>query len=364
VTQTTPAGRVRAFGYFVIAGVYFLFAEVVSGHAASGLVSGEWHEFAERTILLFLLLIGYGAMGRAFQHQPKPLAAMGLVFRGGWRREFGLGAALGWGMLIVSILPLVLTGGLMVTVWLSPHQLFLLVIDVLLLAVASLGEEIAFRGYPFQRLMDAMGPFLATLVLSALFGMAHMFNPDASRPSVMVAIFAGWLLSAAYLRTRALWMGWGWHFAWNASMGLIFGLPVSGITRFSPVIQSNTIGPLWITGGEYGPEASTVTAVVMLLGVIVLFRITRDYAYKHAQPVIVAAGMPVDLDAMSSALAPHHPAAATSAETTLVQIESVGRDPAISPPFRGAPWETHSASGPADQPDDSPLPPGPRHADQ
>ena len=350
--ETTASGRVRAFGYFIIAGIYYFFAQVVAAHAARGLVSGDWYELVERIVLLFLLLIGYTAMGRVFQRQHKPIEAMGLVFRAGWQREFAVGAALGWGMQVVSILPMVLIGGLIVTVWAAPHQFVILGIDILLLAVTALGEEVVFRGYPFQRLIQAMGPLLATLVLSALFGMAHALNPASSRLSITIAIFAGWLLSAAYLRTRALWLSWGWHFAWNASMGLVFGLPVSGITRFSPVIQSNTIGPLWITGGEYGPEASTVTVVVMLIGLIVLFRITRDYAYKYAQPVIVAAGAPVNLDAARPPAVPSHSNPAAPVEAIVVEPAPGTDAPAIS---LGKKIEPLPNGGPVDQEENSPI---------
>ena len=155
-----------------------------------------------------------------FNRQRQPIRGMGLVFRPGWQREFGLGAALGWGMLVASILPLVLTGGLIITFWSIPRQFGILLIDLLLLAVASLAEEVAFRGYPFQRLIDAMGPTLATIVFSFAFAGLHMFNPSANRASFLITVFSSWLLSVAYLRTRALWVCWGWHFAWNASMCL------------------------------------------------------------------------------------------------------------------------------------------------
>jgi uncharacterized protein len=171
-------------------------------------------------------------------------------------------------------------------------------------------------------LIEAMGPTMATIVSSLVFAGLHIFNPDANRASFLITVFSSWLLSVAYLRTRALWVCWGWHFAWNASMCLLFGLPVSGITEFSPVIQSNTVGPTWITGGDYGPEASMVTAVVLIIGIFIVYRATRSYAYLYAQPVIVPAGIPVDLDAMSRTLAPHHPVdpQPLPAGATLVQI--------------------------------------------
>jgi uncharacterized protein len=334
VTQSTAADRVRALGFVIIAAIYFYFAEVVSIHAANGLATGPWFPLIERGILLFLLVVGYASMAYVWNRQRDPISGMGLVFRPGWRREVALGAALGWSMLIASILPLVLSGGLIVTFWTIPGQFGTLFLDFLVLAVAALGEEVAFRGYPFQRLIDAVGPTMATIVSSLAFAALHMFNPNANRASFLFTVFCSWLLSIAYLRTRALWVCWGWHFAWNASMCLLFGLPVSGITQFSPVVQSNTIGPLWMTGGDYGPEASAVAAIVVLFGILFVYRATRKLSYLHAQPVIVAAGIPVDLDTMSATLAPHH------AETTieepagvkLVQIELAPPRPRMQEP--------------------------------
>ena len=340
MTDLTAADRVRAFGYVILALVYFYLAQSISVHAASGLSSGVWLPVVERIILLFLLVIGYAAMGRSLNRQGHPLRDMGLVFRPRWQREFGLGAALGWGMLVASILPLVFTGGLIITFWLVPRQFGILLVDLLLLAVAALAEEVAFRGYPFQRLIEAMGPTLATIVFSFVFAVLHMFNPGANRASFVITVVSGWLLSVAYLRTRALWVCWGWHFAWNASMCVLFGLPVSGLTQFSPVIQSNTVGPAWITGGDYGPEASAVTAVVLLIGIFIVYRTTRGYAYLYAQPVILPAGIPVNLDAMSRSLAPHHPVDSQPAPagTALVQIESLSRpSPSPSLPVSSAP---------------------------
>jgi membrane protease YdiL (CAAX protease family) len=333
LTQFTAADRVRAFGYVIIAAVYFYIAESISVHAASGLSTGVWFPLIERCILLFLLVVGYASMAFALNRQRDPVRGMGLVFRPGWRREFALGGALGWGMLVVSILPMVLNGGMIITFWAIPRQFGILFIDLLMLAVASLAEEVAFRGYPFQRLIDAMGPTMATIVSSLAFAALHMFNPSANRASFLFTVFCSWLLSVAYLRTRALWVCWGWHFAWNASMCLLFGLPVSGITQFSPVIQSNTVGPAWMTGGDYGPEASGVAVLVILFGIIVVYRSTRRLAYLYTQPVIVPAGIPVELNAMSASLAPHHPVAPLpAAGTTLVQIETPSRPQAVEPP--------------------------------
>lgn len=280
--------RVRAFAYFVIAVIYFFFSQIVA-HIASQFLSPHWAELMERVFLVILLLVGYGFMGRAFESQEHPLVAMGLGRHRGWQEEFGRGAAFGWAMLIASILPMLFVGGLLFSFDSSFHQYLVLLFDLVVLLAASLAEEIAFRGYPFQRLIEALGPFWATLLLSAVFGLAHILNPSSSSVSIVITMVAGWFLSIAYLRTRALWFPWGWHFAWNVSMALLFGLPISGLTRFAPVVQSSTIGPAWLTGGFYGPEASVITLIVMLLAIPVLFLATRGYAARRAQPAVAPA---------------------------------------------------------------------------
>ena len=331
----TFAARIRAFLWFIIAAIYFFFAQEVAIHAARGLVSGDALELANRSILLFLLVFGYAAMGLIAQHQRHPINAMGLVRRPGWGREFALGSAIGWAGMVVCVLPIALIGGLVVTFYTAQRQFTLVFLDLAILAVAALAEEVAFRGYPFQRLIEATNPTIATIFISLLFGAIHLFNPGSTFASTVVTIFAGWLLAVMYLRTRALWVAWGFHFTWNATMGILFGLPISGITKFSPVIASNAIGPLWITGGDYGPEGSLICAIVILVLIFVTIRATRDLSYRYAQPVIVPGGIPVDIDAISrrqheAAMGPQTPAAPQIIQISGVQ--SPGREETLASP--------------------------------
>jgi membrane protease YdiL (CAAX protease family) len=337
--RTPGAHRFRSLLYFVLSVVYFLFANWLASSAANGLSSGDWKELLYRFILLFLLLVGFWAMGYAFQRQRTPLKSMGLVRRPTALREFGVGAAFGWGAMVVCVLPIALFGGITLTFWTGPRQFLLLGIDLLTLLVAALVEEVAFRGYPFQRLIEAMGPVLATLTISAIFALVHLGNPDTTMASTLVTLLAGWLFAIAYLRTRALWLPWGLHFAWNASMGTLFGLPVSGLRIFSPVISATPHGPFWLTGDGYGPEGSLITVLVMIVSLGVMMWVTRDFAFEYAQPVIVPGGIPVDIDA---AAARQHQAAmgspAEAAAPKLVQILPLGG--AAEPVSRSEPSET------------------------
>ncbi len=187
--------------------------------------------------------------------------------------------------------PMALGGALYVRLWAQPRAVWLLLLNLVTLAVAALAEEVAFRGYPYRRLIEGVGPVAATVGMSLLFGLVHLFNPAATWTSVLVTMLAGLLLSVAWLRTHGLWMGWGLHFAWNACIGVLFGLPVSGINDFASVVQTRAFGRLWLTGGDYGPEGAVFTGVVLLIGVAVVVRITRDYAWDYTFKPIVARGV-------------------------------------------------------------------------
>jgi hypothetical protein len=179
--------------------------------------------------------------------------------------------------------------------WMAPRSFWLAFLSLAMLAVSALVEEVAFRGYPFRRLIEIVGPTWATILMSSFFGLLHAFNPDATWISVLITILAGVLLSIAWLRTHGLWLGWGLHFAWNASMGVLFGLPVSGIVDFSSLVQTRAIGRTWLTGGDYGPEAAFFTLLVLVVGIIVVVLVTRDYSWNYTRKPIIAAGYPMDV---------------------------------------------------------------------
>lgn len=321
-SRRTTAQRLWALFSFLLAAGLYLFAQTIAASAANGLSSGLANPLAYSCVLLFLLLTFYWAMGFALQRQRTPLRSMGIIRRQTAPAEFGLGAAIGWSGMVACVLPIALLGGITVTFWTSGRQFGLLVLDTAVLLVASLVEEVAHRGYPFQRLIEAIGPVMATLVLSGIFALEHLGNPGADLGSTVVTMLAGWLFAIAYLRTRALWLPWGLHFAWNASMCLLFGLPVSGRRDLSPVISSNAHGPFWLTGDGYGPEGGSIAIFVLLALIGFLYYFTRDYAYDYAQPVVVPGGMPVEIEAAANRL--HEEAMASPAAIsapTLIQIQ-------------------------------------------
>ena len=322
--------------------MYAFVAGAIARHAANGLTSGDWVPLLDRLFMLFLLVVGFSALGLGFSRQRGPQRSMGqiagLVSRPGMWHEFGTGSAVGWGLLLLTVVPSVFIGGLSVTLWTGAHQWFLLILDLLVLATAALCEELIFRGYPFQRLMDAIGTTLATVLISVCFVVVH-YQPDMPHAAVFALFLLSLILCIAYLRTRAVWLPWGLHFAWNAAMGPLFGLPLSGYhgftSGFSPVVQSLPLGPDSLTGADYGPEGSVVAVLVLCFGLWLIMRVTREYASRYGYPEIIPGGIPVDIDGAArrqheTAMGPVQPA-----EPRLIQIANL--PPAAAPPEAEAP---------------------------
>jgi hypothetical protein len=91
--------------------------------------------------------------------------------------------------------------------------------------------------------------------------------------AIAIMVEAGVFLSAAYMLTRRLWLPIGIHAGWNFAQGGIFGVSVSG-TGATGILQSTLTGPVWLSGGEFGAEASVVAiAICGTLGIALFFRV-------------------------------------------------------------------------------------------
>ena len=134
----------------------------------------------------------------------------------------------------------------------------------LALAAGSAAEEILFRGYGFQILMAAVGPFAAIVPVGVLFGLLHTGNPNVLWFGIVNTAGFGILFGYAFLRSRDLWLPIGLHFGWNFTLPL-FGVNVSGLKMEMTGHRMVWTAGVWWSGGDYGPEASVLTSAVLIL---------------------------------------------------------------------------------------------------
>jgi membrane protease YdiL (CAAX protease family) len=309
-----------------VALLYAWIATIIATHGAAGLVGERWEPLAQAAMLVFLLLIGYAGFGITFDKQKKPFAEQGLPLRLGWKRELGLGLAFGWALALIAVLPMVFIGGIVIRLHLGAWDWVTLVAELAFFALATLAEEIVFRGYAFQKLVKAAGGFNAALVFAAIYAIIQARVPGANLLSTSVSYIFSLLLAAAYLRSRALWVSWGVNFGWKASRALLFGLTIAGVNQHSPVVIGDPVGPFWLTGGGYGLDASWTALVLLIVALPIIFRLTRDLNFYYNAPVIEPGGIPVEIGA---AVQKQHDEAmgTTATPPPLVQIVPLPKNP-------------------------------------
>jgi len=264
--RVRPAWRALVFVFGYIALVALGFAGII------GVFGDQWLGPYREMALLANGFIGLAAgclaswiFLRAFDR--RSFRTLGLWFYAGWGRELWLGLLAGVGLLTLVVAPFLLAGRLEFTgIKLElPHALRALVWSLLLFVPNAANEEVLFRGYPFQRLVEAWGRIPPVVLLSALFGLAHLTNPAHTWIATANTAIVGVFLALLYLKTRGLWLPIGFHFSWNFAMGFGCSLPVSGLVLNRQPWAVAIGGPVWLTGGNYGPEGSVLTTAVFVV---------------------------------------------------------------------------------------------------
>jgi membrane protease YdiL (CAAX protease family) len=301
----TPAARPRQrprtlqLALFIAAVSWYFCARQLAQSAAEGLAYrfdlGDEQGLIQAILSLFLVIVGI-ALLRGIERRRAPLRmVLGLPRRKTSREEWATGVAIGWGLAVASVIPMALARTLNVQLWTSPRAFLLVGLSVATLGAVTLAKDMGVHGYAFQRLIDAIGPVRATILMALLAAVYTAFKPGTSLTAITVGVLSSVLLSLCWLRTQGVWLMWGLHFAWAASTGVLFGLPLSGDPSFSSVVDTRAAGPLWLTGGDYGPAAATLSIFFLLAAIPILVRITTDYAWDYTHPPLIPAGYDVTI---------------------------------------------------------------------
>jgi uncharacterized protein len=151
-------------------------------------------------------------------------------------------------------------------------------IQLILMLLVSTSEEMVFRGYLLNNLMESFGKQKALVASAGLFTLAHVFNPEITPIGIANIFLGGALLGINFIYTRSLWFSIGLHFGWNFIQGYLLGFAVSGYNA-PTLLQQELKGHPVLTGGAFGVEGSIVTTGLLLAGLSLLyFMYERKYA--------------------------------------------------------------------------------------
>ena len=268
-------GRLRA-GWRIL----LYLALLVLLHLAAGYL-GRWLPRAPLGWTSYVLLIAVGLLaGWALlvRFDGRPPGALGFALTRATLPEIVTGFGIGAALLVLAALPLFGTDTVHFEADSGDAGAYLASLTLTLgfFALAAAFEEVWFRGYAFQALVEGIGVWPAILLSSALFSFFHADNPNVDAIALANIFLAGILLALAYLRTRSLWFATAVHAGWNWTMSSALGFPVSGLVMLdTPMYDTVETGPDWWTGGAFGPEAGIVGTAAMIAGIAWLLRTGR-----------------------------------------------------------------------------------------
>lgn len=257
----------RIVGYLLLsAGAGMMLARIAAA------IGGRVADLATFPVLLgSALLAGWGMLALVDRRRP---GALGFALEPAAAKDSVTGLGIGGAMLGAAVALLAVAS---MARWVAddgtmPEYVAALATSFLFFAVAAAAEEVMFRGYAFQALVQGIGVWPAVLVSSALFAALHGNNPNVTWVALANIFLAGVMLAVAYLRTRSLWFATAVHLGWNWTMASLLDFPVSGLVRDMPLYTARETGPDWVTGGPFGPEAGIAASLTIVLGTVWMWR--------------------------------------------------------------------------------------------
>lgn len=215
-------------------------------------------------VLTVVVLVAYRSYVKIVERRP-----VSELSRPGFARELAAGVVFGALLFSMTIGVIAALGGFHV---MGTNGWYPLLAALPGFILAAVFEEVLIRGVVFRILELWVGSWIALAFSAALFGFLHVFSPGANlQSSAAIMLEAGILLAAAYMLTRRLWFCIGIHFAWNFTQGSIFSVSVSG-HAMTGLLQSQMTGPVWLTGGAFGAEASIVAVVICTIAGLLFLR--------------------------------------------------------------------------------------------
>jgi hypothetical protein len=111
--------------------------------------------------------------------------------------------------------------------------------------------------------------------MAGYFLLTHLNNPGMTGDIKVLAsiniFIASLVFGLAFIRTKSLAMPLGLHFMANLMQGGVLGFGVSGTEQSGLLAPVFSKVPIWLTGGQFGLEASILGLVCVVL-IFVLFQ--------------------------------------------------------------------------------------------
>jgi uncharacterized protein len=131
--------------------------------------------------------------------------------------------------------------------------------------MVGLLEEYLTRGYALYTLADGIGFWPAAIVMAVVFAWAHMGNGGENRIGIAGVFLYAIFSSVTLRRTGNLWLAVGAHAGWDWGQSFFYGVSDSGLQAPGHLLNAQSHGPDWLSGGSVGPEGSVLALILWAL---------------------------------------------------------------------------------------------------
>jgi uncharacterized protein len=262
----------------MVAALGFAFGFVLQGWHPRG-AAVLWANMVGKFMELMTAVVPALIMAKV---EKRPFDSYGLPVRKAFGKPFWVGAV--WGIIAITLLLLGIRGlhgfyfghfalhGVRILKFALFWGAFFLLV--------GLFEEFLLRGYALFTLTTGIGFWPAAVLLSLLFGSAHMNNPGETWTGELAAALIGLFFCLTLRRTGDLWFAVGFHASFDWGETFLFSVPNSGMVSPGHLLNSSFQGPRWLTGGTVGPEGSVFVFVLIALLWVAFDRLYPEVKYR------------------------------------------------------------------------------------
>ena len=121
--------------------------------------------------------------------------------------------------------------------------------------------QYAFEAFDQPRVASAVAIATSVILQSTLFALMHVHSPGSTMISLVNLFIGGAAAALNVIASGGVWLGIGWHFGWNITMGHILGRTTSGIPMSCALVSvvprpalPGKASYVKYHGGTFGPE--------------------------------------------------------------------------------------------------------------
>lgn len=269
--QTSPVlqkGWLRVLLFMITYLLFIFFGSTLLGLllAFTGIADTPQSLFYSSIVLNFILAIIIVSLFRKVFDR-RSFKSLGLKWTG-FEKERAAGFLTG--ILLITVMATVLRALGLLQLFRADVELSDFVLVTVIMIIVSFAEELVFRGYVLNNLMQSMPKEAALFTSAILFAIFHSLNPNFNLIAFINIFIAAVLLGCNYIYTRNLWFAVFFHFSWNFFQGPVLGFEVSGLD-LPTLLEQNIKGSILLTGGDFGLEASWLATFTMSIMTLLLF---------------------------------------------------------------------------------------------